>query len=94
MAAGLIDRYRDRLSLEPGDPVVTLNEGATPLIEAPRLSERIEAKAYLKFEGLNPTGSRSRGRRGAGRRRSSAPRPATPRRAAPPTRRGPGCAAR
>ncbi len=57
MAAGLIDRYRDRLSLEPGDPVVTLNEGATPLIEAPRLSERIEAKAYFKFEGLNPTGS-------------------------------------
>jgi threonine synthase len=57
MAAGLIDRYRDRLSLEPGDPVVTLNEGATPLIEAPRLSEWIEAKAYLKFEGLNPTGS-------------------------------------
>ncbi|HET9197384.1 MAG TPA: threonine synthase [Solirubrobacterales bacterium] len=57
MAAGLIERYRDRLSLEPGDPVVTLNEGATPLIEAPRLSERIEARAYLKFEGLNPTGS-------------------------------------
>jgi threonine synthase len=57
MAAGLIERYRDRLSLEPGDPVVTLNEGSTPLIEAPRLSERIEAKAYLKFEGLNPTGS-------------------------------------
>ncbi len=57
MAAGLINRYRDRLSLEPGDPVVTLNEGSTPLIEAPRLSERIEARAYLKFEGLNPTGS-------------------------------------
>ena len=57
MAAGLIDRYRDRLSLEPGDPVVTLNEGSTPLIEAPRLSERIEARAYFKCEGLNPTGS-------------------------------------
>jgi threonine synthase len=57
MTAGLIDRYRDRLSLQPGDPVVTLNEGSTPLIEAPRLSERIEAKAYFKFEGLNPTGS-------------------------------------
>jgi threonine synthase len=57
MAAGLIDRYRDRLSLEPGDPVVTLNEGSTPLIEAPRLSERIGARALLKFEGLNPTGS-------------------------------------
>jgi threonine synthase len=53
----LIERYRDRLSLEPGDPVVTLNEGSTPLIEAPRLSERIGARAYLKFEGANPTGS-------------------------------------
>jgi threonine synthase len=57
MAAGLIDRYRERLSLEPDDPVVTLNEGSTPLIEAPRLSERIGARAYLKFEGANPTGS-------------------------------------
>ena len=57
MAAGLIDRYRGRLSLEPGDPVVTLNEGSTPLIEAPRLSERIGARAYFKFEGANPTGS-------------------------------------
>jgi threonine synthase len=57
VAAGLIERYRDRLSLEPGDPVVTLNEGSTPLIEAPRLSERIGARAYLKFEGANPTGS-------------------------------------
>jgi threonine synthase len=55
--SGLIERYRDRLSLEPGDPVVTLNEGSTPLIEAPRLSERIGARAYLKFEGANPTGS-------------------------------------
>jgi threonine synthase len=57
VAAGLIDRYRDRLSLEPDDPTVTLNEGSTPLIEAPWLSERIGARAYLKFEGLNPTGS-------------------------------------
>jgi threonine synthase len=55
--AGLIDRYRERLPLEAGDPVVTLNEGSTPLIEAPRLSERIGARAYLKFEGANPTGS-------------------------------------
>src|SRR4051794_39828704 len=57
MAAGLIDRYRDRLSLEPGDPIVSLEEGSTPLIEAPRLSERIGARVYLKFEGANPTGS-------------------------------------
>lgn len=53
----LIERYRDRLSLEPGDPVVTLNEGSTPLVEAPRLSERLGVRAYLKFEGANPTGS-------------------------------------
>jgi threonine synthase len=54
---GLIERYRDRLPLETDDPVVTLNEGSTPLIEAPRLSERIGVRAYLKFEGANPTGS-------------------------------------
>jgi threonine synthase len=53
----LIERYRDRLSLEPGDPIVSLQEGSTPLIEASRLSERIGARAYLKFEGANPTGS-------------------------------------
>jgi threonine synthase len=53
----LIERYRDRLSLAPGDPVVSLEEGSTPLIEAPRLSERIGARIYLKFEGANPTGS-------------------------------------
>jgi len=57
MPAPLIERFRDRLPLEPGDPVVSLNEGSTPLIEAPRLSERIGASAYLKFEGANPTGS-------------------------------------
>jgi threonine synthase len=53
----LIERYRERLPLEPGDPIVSLNEGSTPLIEAPRLSERLEVRAYLKFEGANPTGS-------------------------------------
>ncbi len=57
LSQGLIERYRDRLPLEPGDPVVSLEEGSTPLIEAPRLSERIGARAHLKFEGANPTGS-------------------------------------
>ena len=57
MPTPLIERYRDRLSLEEGDPVVTLNEGSTPLIHSPRLSERVEADVYLKFEGANPTGS-------------------------------------
>jgi threonine synthase len=53
----LIERYRDRLPLEPGDPVVTLVEGSTPLVPAPRLSERIGVETLLKFEGMNPTGS-------------------------------------
>jgi threonine synthase len=57
LTRALIERYRDRLPLEPGDPIVTLNEGSTPLIEAPRLSERLGVRAYLKFEGANPTGS-------------------------------------
>ena len=57
MPVPLIERYRDRLSLEQGDPVVTLNEGSTPLIHSPRLSERVGAETYLKFEGVNPTGS-------------------------------------
>ena len=57
MPEPLIERYRDSLPLEDGDPVVTLNEGSTPLIEAPVLSERVGARVLLKFEGANPTGS-------------------------------------
>jgi threonine synthase len=57
MPLPLIERYKDRLSLEDGDPVVTLNEGSTPLIHSPRLSERVGAEVHLKFEGANPTGS-------------------------------------
>ncbi len=47
-------RYRDRL---PVEPLVTLGEGDTPLIPAPRLSARTGADVWLKFEGANPTGS-------------------------------------
>ncbi len=53
----LIERYRDRLPIADDDPIVTLNEGSTPLIESRVLSERVGAPAYLKFEGANPTGS-------------------------------------
>jgi threonine synthase len=54
----LIERYREHLgTLEPGDPVVTLNEGSTPLVEAPVISERVGARVLLKLEGANPTGS-------------------------------------
>ena len=54
---GLIERYRDRLPFEPGDPVVSLQEGSTPLVHAARISERVGADVWLKIEGANPTGS-------------------------------------
>jgi threonine synthase len=55
--AGLIDRYRDRLPFAPGDPAISLHEGSTPLVPAPRLSEQVGAEVLLKLEGANPTGS-------------------------------------
>jgi threonine synthase len=56
---GLIDRYRDYLPVTEKTPVVTLHEGDTPLIPAPRLGAWISpyVTLYLKYEGLNPTGS-------------------------------------
>jgi threonine synthase len=54
---GLIARYRERLPFAPGDPVVTLEEGSTPLVLAERISERAGAEVWLKLEGANPTGS-------------------------------------
>ncbi|MEX2194621.1 MAG: threonine synthase [Thermoleophilaceae bacterium] len=47
-------RYRDRL---PVDPLVTLDEGDTPLVPAPALAERSGCEVWLKLEGANPTGS-------------------------------------
>jgi threonine synthase len=57
MRRGVIERYRDRLPVTDRTPVVTLLEGETPLIEAPRLSEETGARVLLKLEGANPTGS-------------------------------------
>jgi threonine synthase len=54
---GVIEEYRSFLPVTPDTPVITLLEGGTPLLPAPRLSERLGAKVYLKFEGMNPTGS-------------------------------------
>ena len=54
---GLIARYRDRLPFAPGDPVVSLEEGSTPLVLAERVSERAGVEVWLKLEGANPTGS-------------------------------------
>ena len=54
---GIITEYRDRLPVSSTTPVVTLCEGGTPLIHSQRLSERMGADVYLKYEGANPTGS-------------------------------------
>src|SRR5919108_5400691 len=54
---GLIERYRDRLPFAPDDPVVSLDEGSTPLVRAPALSEQAGVDVWLKLEGANPTGS-------------------------------------
>src|SRR3954465_8201848 len=54
---GLIERYRDRLPFGPDDPVVTLNEGSTPLVLAEHISEQLHTEVWLKVEGANPTGS-------------------------------------
>ncbi len=54
---GLIERFRAQLPFAPGDPVVSLGEGSTPLVHAPRLSELVGAEVWCKLEGLNPTGS-------------------------------------
>ena len=56
---GLINKYREFLPVTDSTPVVTLNEGNTPLIKAENLAKKIgiDAEIYLKFEGSNPTGS-------------------------------------
>jgi threonine synthase len=54
---GLIEEYREFLPVAPTTQVVTLLEGATPLLRAERLSEELGADVWLKVEGANPTGS-------------------------------------
>ena len=56
---GLINKYRKYLPVSDSTPIVTLNEGNTPLIKADNLAKKIglESNIYLKFEGCNPTGS-------------------------------------
>jgi threonine synthase len=59
MYKGLIDKYRKFLPVTGKTPVISLNEGNTPLIHACHLSEMLGKgfEVYLKYEGLNPTGS-------------------------------------
>jgi len=54
---GLLHHYREFLPVTDQTPIVTLLEGNTPLILSKDLTEAIGPKVYLKYEGLNPTGS-------------------------------------
>lgn len=54
---GVLHEYRDRLDVTDATPIVSLGEGGTPLIEAHALSARTGARVFVKFEGMNPTGS-------------------------------------
>ncbi|HWL66472.1 MAG TPA: threonine synthase [Actinomycetota bacterium] len=54
---GIIRRYFDHLPVSEATPIVTLDEGDTPLIYSERLSTELDAEVWLKYEGLNPTGS-------------------------------------
>ena len=56
---GLIERYRDRLPVSANTRIISLNEGNTPMIQLqniPRILGK-DVDIYVKFEGLNPTGS-------------------------------------
>lgn len=54
---GIIRHYFDHLPVTDATPIVTLDEGDTPLIYSERLSDETDAEVWLKYEGLNPTGS-------------------------------------
>lgn len=54
---GIIRRYFERLPVTAQTPIVTLHEGDTPLIRSDNLSREMDAEVWLKYEGLNPTGS-------------------------------------
>ena len=54
---GVLREYADRLDISDATPIITLGEGGTPLIPADALSRRTGANVWVKFEGMNPTGS-------------------------------------
>lgn len=54
---GLLETYKAYLPITDKTPMISLNEGNTPLIRAEKLSEQLNLNLYFKYEGLNPTGS-------------------------------------
>lgn len=57
MWSGIVEEYGEYLPVSEDSPKISLQEGNTPLIFAKNISERVGAKVYLKYEGMNPTGS-------------------------------------
>jgi threonine synthase len=62
--AGILERYRNFYDFPADFPIISLNEGNTPLIPAPKIAAEVSRlsgqpgiQVFLKFEGLNPTGS-------------------------------------
>ncbi|RIV26103.1 threonine synthase [Alicyclobacillaceae bacterium I2511] len=54
---GLLAHYRSWLPVTDKTPTLSLSEGNTPLIFSERLSQRLQAEVYFKYDGANPTGS-------------------------------------
>ncbi|WP_062199504.1 threonine synthase [Massilibacterium senegalense] len=54
---GLLHQYKEFLPVNENTPMLSLQEGNTPLIPLEKLSERLGVELYAKYEGLNPTGS-------------------------------------
>jgi threonine synthase len=54
---GIVREYLQYLPFEDGDPIVSLGEGGTPLVPVPTISREVGADVYVKYEGMNPTGS-------------------------------------
>ena len=54
---GVLREYAERLDISEATPIISLGEGGTPLIRADALSNRTGARVWVKFEGMNPTGS-------------------------------------
>ena len=56
---GLIEKYRDRLPISDDTRIISLGEGNTPLIKLNNIPKDLnqEVEIYVKYEGLNPTGS-------------------------------------
>ena len=56
---GLIDKYRDRLPVNESTRIISICEGNTPLVRLQNIGKELgkETTLYVKYEGLNPTGS-------------------------------------